>query len=162
MANAEQTLKDSVVRTQLIPLEGMQLVLPNTCIAEVISYQEPEAIEGAPDWLLGSVGWRGIYIPVISFEAMNGVAAGQHQKSSQITVLNGISGNDDICFYGVITQGIPRLLSLNQDAISTISKPETTLPFSIQQTLIDDQPAVIPNQEKIEKELKKKGVKVIT
>jgi len=161
MANAKQTLlKDSVVRTQLVPLEGMQLVLPNTCIAEVIDFQQPEAIEDAPDWLLGFVDWRGIRIPIISFEAINGLTAGQHQKSTRIIVLNGISGNDDMCFYGVIAQGIPRLLSVNKETISSISKPETKLPFSIQQTLVDDQPAVIPDQEKIEKALKKQGVKI--
>ena len=160
MDNSEQSLITKTVRTQLIPLEGMQMVLPNTCVAEIINYKQPESIKKSPDWLHGLIDWRGIRIPLISFESMNGVTAGKQQKSSRIIVVNGINGNDEMSFYGILSQGIPKLVTLKQETISTIEKPATKLPLSIQQTTINDQIAVIPDQDKIEKKLIKQGLVV--
>ena len=93
MAQAE-----TVVRSQIVPLTDMNLVLPNTCIAEVINFQKPEPVEKAPEWLIGTVVWRGLRIPVVSFEVANKVPAGKASKTNRIAVLNGISGNADLSF----------------------------------------------------------------
>ena len=103
---------ESIVRTQVIPLTGMNLVLPNTSIAEVINYSTPSPVKNSPDWYLGVVSWRGINIPLVSFEKANDVKAARKSKSTRIAVLNGVSGNDKLSFYGVVVQGIPRLASL--------------------------------------------------
>ena len=151
---------ESIVRTQIIPLTGMNLVLPNTSIAEVINYSKPSPIAGAPDWYLGMVSWRGINIPLVSFEKANEVKAARKSKSTRIAVLNGVSGNDKLSFYGVVVQGIPRLASLDESSIQEINKPATELPLALSQTTIADQDAVIPDQIKIEKLLKIAGAEV--
>lgn len=148
-----------VVRSQLLPLTGMTLVLPNTCIAEVITLQTIEPIKKSADWLLGMASWRGIHIPVISFEKANGVTADEHTKNTRIAVLNSLSNDDEISFYGVVAQGIPKLLTIEKAEINAIKKPELKLPIAQQQAMISDVAVVIPNQEKIEKMLKKEGVK---
>jgi len=155
-----QTETASTIRTQLLPLTGMNLVLPNTCIAEVINMQPIEAIKKSPEWLLGMVSWRGIHIPVISFERANGVTTDEHSKITRIAVLNSLGTNKDIPFYGVIAQGIPKLLTVEKTGISAISKPKVKLPIAQQQAMIDDVEAVIPDQKEIEKMLKKEGIKV--
>ena len=40
------------IRGVLIQVAGGRLLLPNATIAEVLSYAEPDAVAGAPDWLL--------------------------------------------------------------------------------------------------------------
>jgi chemosensory pili system protein ChpC len=150
---------ESVVRSQLLPLNGMSLVLPNTCIAEVIGYRQPEAVDNAPEWLLGMIDWRGLRIPLISFERANEQPLDGNAKSKRITVLNGINGNDDLAFYGVLTQGIPRLISVNKSRINAITKPDTKLPLALEQTMIDELHAVIPDQDKIENLLKQQNIK---
>jgi chemosensory pili system protein ChpC len=149
MTELNQIKTDSVVRTQLVPLSDMQMVLPNTCIAEVIPYQQPEPVDNVPDWLLGMINWRGVVIPVISFEAVNGLEFHSDPKQNRIAVLNGIGGNTDLPFYGLVVQGIPRLLTLDRSSISAISKPDTKLPMSLEQTQIGEETAVIPDQDKI-------------
>ncbi|MBL1276309.1 MAG: chemotaxis protein CheW [Ectothiorhodospiraceae bacterium] len=141
----------SVVRTQLIPLTDMQLVLPNTCIAEVISLQSIKNIKDSPDWLLGMTHWRGIEIPVISYEKTNGLPTVEHSKHTRIAVLNSLEGNEQIPFYGIITQGIPKLQSLTMADINSIKNPDTKMPVALQQTTIHDVNAIIPDQPKIEK-----------
>jgi chemosensory pili system protein ChpC len=135
------------------------MVLPNTCIAEVINLQPIEPIKKSADWLLGMTSWRGIHIPVISFERANGVAADEHTKTTRIAVLNSLGTEKDLPFYGVITQGIPKLVAVEKSEISTIKKPDIELPIAQQQTMINDISAVIPDQQQIEKMLKKEGVK---
>lgn len=155
MAQAE-----SIVRSQIVPLKGMNLVLPNTCIAEVINYSKPTPVDKAPKWFLGMLAWRGITIPVVSFEKANEVSAARNTKSTRIAVLNGISGNDDLSFYGVVVQGIPRLATLDEASIQAVKDPEVKLPLALVQAEVADQDAVIPDQDKIEKLLIKAGAAV--
>ena len=151
---------ESVVRTQIIPLTGMSLVLPNTSIAEVIGYSKPEPVKNSPDWFLGMATWRGLTIPIVSFEKANEVKFARQSKSTRIAVLNGISGNNELSFYGVVAQGIPRLASLDEASILAVENPKVDLPLALAQTEIAEQDAVIPDQEQIEKMLKKAGVSV--
>ncbi len=58
------------VATLLIPMHGKQWVVPNVTVAEVIPFVEPEAEEG-PSWYLGRFSWRGLSVPVVSFETLN-------------------------------------------------------------------------------------------
>jgi chemosensory pili system protein ChpC len=160
MSEPQPIKTDSVVRTQLVPLCDMQVLLPNTCIAEVIAYQAPEAVSNAPDWLLGMINWRGVHIPLISFESANGQSWQSTTGQQRIAVLNGISGNDDLPFYGIVVQGIPRLLTLDRDSISAIAKPPVKLPMALEQAQFGDESAVIPDQDKIEKMIIKQGIKV--
>lgn len=150
----------SVVRAQLLPLTDMQLVLPNTCIAEVINMQPIETVKKSADWLLGMVSWRGIHIPVISFEKANGVSAAEHSKNTRIAVLNSLGTDTELSFYGIISQGIPKLMTVEKTDINAVKKPAVKLPIAQQQTMINDIAAVIPDQEKIEKMLKKEGIKI--
>ena len=151
---------ESIVRTQVIPLTGMNLVLPNTSIAEVINYSTPSPVKNSPDWYLGVVSWRGINIPLVSFEKANDVKAARKSKSTRIAVLNGVSGNDKLSFYGVVVQGIPRLASLEESSIQEITKPLVSLPLALAQVTVAEQDAVIPDQIKIEKLLKQAGAEV--
>jgi len=150
----------SVVRTQLLPLTGMNLVLPNTSIAEVISFQAIEPIKNSPDWLLGMASWRGVHIPVISFEKANSVTTDEDSKITRIAVLNSSGSSKDLPFYGIVTQGIPKLLGVQKADINTVKKPDVDLPIAQQQTMINDISAVIPDQKQIESMLKKEGIKV--
>ena len=149
---------DSKIRSQLIPLAGMSLVLPNPCIAEVISYKEPQPADGAPDWLLGFIDWRGVRIPLISFEAANGGSPAKADRRSRIVVLNGIGGDEDLPFFGLVAQGIPRLMQLDATIISAIARPENIHPLALQHTLVQEQEAIIPDQDKLERMIKQHGL----
>jgi len=149
---------DSKIRSQLIPLAGVSLVLPNTCIAEVIGYKEPQPVDGTPDWLLGFLDWRGVRIPLISFEAANGGSLAKADRRSRIVVLNGIGGDEELPFFGLVAQGIPRLMQLDTTIISAIAQPEHTHPLALQHTRVQEQEAIIPDQDKLERMIKQHGL----
>ncbi|NOX75347.1 MAG: chemotaxis protein CheW [Gammaproteobacteria bacterium] len=144
----EQTL--SSVRSQSVPLAGLRLLLPNTCIAEVVTLQPLDPVDDAPEWLLGTMDWRGERIPVISFEIANELDAAEITKTTRITIINGISGRPDIPFYGIISSGIPRLLTVDRDSLLKNPKPEQELSLALEYALLDNETCVIPNQDAIE------------
>ena len=143
------------VRSQLIPLEGLRLVLPNTSIAEVVTHQSVDAAEydNPPQWVIGQLQWRGMKIPLLSYESAIGNAeTDASAKSARVVVINAGSHTDTLPFYAIISQGIPRLMALNESAI--IDAPDQSeTPYILRNTLIDANPAIIPNMEKIESDL---------
>lgn len=56
----------------MIPMSGRQLLLPNVSIAEVVDYASADAGANTPEWLVGYLDWRGLQLPVISYDAANG------------------------------------------------------------------------------------------
>ncbi len=142
--------KSSVIRTQLIPLVGMNMVLPNTCIAEVVRPGELNPVKKTPRWFLGMMDWRGVRIPVISFEAANDIASSTPMDNVHIAVLNGIGGDEKLPFYGVVSQGIPKLMRLEKSTISAVKTPGKKPPLVSEQAQLADMTVVIPDQNKIE------------
>jgi len=156
---AEQAI---VVRSQLIALEALRLVLPNTAIAEVIAYTQPELPEDMPEWFLGYVPWRGYQIPVISFESMVDQPGSKPDKRSRIIVLNSISGDPDRPFYGLLATGIPRLMVIDSDNIQNAPEIGTTDELIMRQVVVDKHAAVIPDQYELESRLKQQNLSILT
>jgi len=153
-------LPDITVRSQLIPLADMRLLLPTTCVAEIIDWQEPEAVDDTPEWLLGRLEWRGLRIPLLSFEAANGRPRGEVSRRGRIAVLNGIGGDPELPFYALQLQGIPRLSLVDQANIGVISEPEESLPLVLEYAMLQEQAVLIPDQDKLEALIKSAGLKV--
>ena len=50
----------------LVPLTDDRLIVPRTCVAEVVRYSKPDQEEGSHNWMLGTVNWNGRQLPVVS------------------------------------------------------------------------------------------------
>ena len=149
-----------VVRSQLIPLHNIRLVLPNTAIAEVISFLKPEPIEDSPAWLLGKMEWRGVYIPLISFETASTDQAPEINRRSRVIVLNALGGHSDLPFYAVVAQGIPRLMGLDMSNILDAPNPDSEQRLVLRHVVVEGHPALIPDQKALEEELSRLGIRV--
>jgi len=157
MAEAASTI---VVRSQLIALEGMRLVLPNTAIAEVIAYTPLEPVSDMPEWFLGYAVWRGQRIPILSFEAMRGYESTKPNRRSRIIVINTITGDDERSFYGLIAAAIPRLTALDTTNLVDDGEQSNVDALVMRQVVVDNQTAFIPDQHKIEEMLQDKRISV--
>ena len=148
-----------VVRSQLIPLNNMRLVLPNTAIAEVISFLKPQAYNCNLPWVLGLAGWRGLLIPIISFETASKGEPAKVDKRCRVIVLNSITAKDTLPFYGLVAQGIPRLMAL--DSTNVIDAPMAeSVKFALRHVALDGHPAIIPNQPDLENQMLQAGVRI--
>ena len=153
-------LPDTTVRSQLIPLEGMRLLLPTTCIAEIVDWQVVVPVDDAPEWLLGMLEWRGLRIPLLSFEAANGRPRAAVSRRGRIAVLNGLGGDPELPFYGLQLQGIPRLVQVDQANIGAISKPDESLPLVRDYAMLQEQEVLIPDLDGLEALIKSAGLTV--
>ncbi len=148
----------TTVRSQLIPLADMRLLLPTTCVAEIVDWQQPEAMDDAPTWLLGMLEWRGLRIPLLSFEAANGRPRGEVSRRGRIAVLNGINGDPELPFYALQLQGIPRLTLVDETHIVAAPDAEEPLPLVLEYAKLQGQAVLIPDQDKLEALIKSAGL----
>ncbi len=148
----QSTIAANELATLLIPMSGKQLVLPNVTVAEIIPYIEPQPDEDKPDWYLGAFNWRNIDVPLVSFEAINGGAAGSQGKDRRIAVLNGLVDNQRLPFCGIVTEGVPRLMRIMPDEVST-DEGATAGPSELSNVLVSGEKAAIPNVDFIQQEI---------
>lgn len=139
------------VRSLWVPLEGLNLLLPNVAIAEVINYQPLDMNQGGPEWLLGSLHWRDRELPVISIEAMFGFERPQGQKGSRISIVNTVKDSVSRPFYAIVTAGIPRSFNADADALGDSVSSSKSLPAMVADCVqIGSEEAFIPDLEKVQ------------
>ncbi len=138
------------IRGVMLPVTGGRVLVPNTTMAEVITYAQPAPIEGAPAWLLGRLSWRGWGLPVLAFSVMAGAAAGESTENTRVAILKALSGHARLPYFGVLTQGFPRLTLIAED-IMVSDTDAGELPAGVrEQVLVHDEPAWIPDLSAIE------------
>jgi chemosensory pili system protein ChpC len=142
------------VRSVLIPLHELQLLLPNAVIAEVIGYRQPEPIEeGKPDWLMGTTVWRGVIIPVVSFEGMLGERVMIPGHRGRIVVMNTLNQNLKLTHIGLAVKAIPSLVRVSADNVKPLNPEDELDPLVKQHVEVDMNPAAIPDLDEIERQV---------
>ncbi|MBT2143343.1 MULTISPECIES: chemotaxis protein CheW [unclassified Rhodanobacter] len=138
------------IRCVLVPVGNLRLLLPNATIAEVITQSTPEPVAGAPAWLLGRIAWRGWRVPLVSFTELAGTEEGDAELSVRVAVLKALGGNPKLPFIAVLTQGFPRLTTLNAELIIPTHDGKPLPPGVRAHVLVRDDVAMIPDLEWIE------------
>lgn len=134
-----------IIACLYLPVNQQQLLLPNVSVAEVVGYQAPEAALDKPDYFLGYVTWRGISIPLISYEAANGKSANKLSANTRIAVINSIGEHHEaLPFFAILTQGIPRLVKVASDLIKSV-KDHTGNKAESSYITLDGEEAIIPD-----------------
>ncbi len=141
------------IRCVLVPVGNLRLLLPNATIAEVITQSTSEPVSGAPDWLLGRIAWRGWRVPLVSFTALSGAEEGDADLSVRVAVLKALGDDPKLPFIAVITQGFPRLTTLNAELILPTHDGKPLPPGVRAHVLVRDDVAMIPDLEWIEAQL---------
>lgn len=141
------------IRCVLVPVGNLRLLLPNATVAEVITHSSPEPVADAPNWLLGRIAWRGWRVPLVSFTHLAGAEEGDAELSVRVAVLKALGGNPKLPFVAMVTQGFPRLTTLNAELIIPTHDGSPLPPGVRAQVLVRDDVAVIPDLEWIESEL---------
>ncbi len=139
------------VRSLWVPLEGVNLLVPNVAIAEVIDYQPLDLIHDGPDWLLGCLRWREQELPVVSVERLCGFNLPQGARGSRISVFNSVLAGSELSFYAIVTADIPRLFSADEDALGSSMRGDRVLPGTVADCVrIGNEEALIPDLESIQ------------
>lgn len=121
---------DSELACILAPLADGSLLLPNVAVAEVLRSQRVRATEGLPPWCVGWIMWRGLILPLLSFEGVNAGDGSTPPMSAQdgVLVMNRTRDLPALGFYGVLIRGTPRLLRLAEDDLDVAYEEERSAP----------------------------------
>jgi len=135
----------------LIPLSEDRLIVPRACVAEVVRFTAPEHEAGAHAWMMGSVNWNGRSLPVASFEGALGKDVPVTTGRTRIVVFYAGTGQLKTGHFGVLTQGFPQLVRVNEDVLqlhTTDGWPKDA-PVLCRVKMINEFP-LIPDLEKLE------------
>jgi len=111
------SMENEELYSLLIPLAEDRLIVPRACVAEVVRFSAPEQEAGAHDWMMGTVSWSGRELPVVSFEGALGKDKPAATGRTRIVVFYAITGQLKSGYFGVLTQGFPQLVRVNQDVL---------------------------------------------
>lgn len=104
MVEAEQ------LKVYLLTMQKLGVILPAENIAEIIPYEPLQRIEETPDWFLGLLGWRGVQLPVVSFEMLTAERASfslVSVSSASLVIVRGNSDQNSLPFYALVSQTEP-------------------------------------------------------
>ena len=146
------TAVNDELATLLIPMNGKQLVLPNVTVAEIITYVEPlQDQDDVPNWFLGRMDWRGISVPVISFEGINEEPFLSQSGSRRIAVINALIDDQRLPFCGIVAESVPRLMRIQPNEI--ISDDIDVGPAELAHVIMNGEQAIIPNVDYIQNKI---------
>jgi chemosensory pili system protein ChpC len=148
------TPSQSDIRAVLIQTEATPLLLPNATISEVLSYAEPDPVDDAPDWLLGTIRWRGWRLPLVAFAPLIGQGAEQGGLAHKVIVLKTLGGQATMPYFALLTKGFPRLVTVSRDRLAAVDDAGDAAPGVRAHVRFNDEPAVIPDIDGIEQALR--------
>lgn len=137
--------------TFLVPLQKNNILLPNSTVAEIIPYEPLQRIQNSPAWFLGLLSWRGVQVPVISFEMLTSAGASfslVSVASASLVICSALGGKDEMRYFALVAQALPRLMHLTPEEL--IETQEDTVETELLLVRLNGQPAVIPDLEYIE------------
>jgi chemosensory pili system protein ChpC len=144
---------DDTVRCLALPIVGERLLVPNAVVAEVIAADQVAPADGGPEWLLGSVNWRGSVVPLVCMEAAIGGARLEVGARSKIVVMNALSANDALRNYALLVQGIPHQVLATDQTVVLDTPVNGARPFVAADLQVEGERAVIPDLDAVEKAL---------
>jgi chemosensory pili system protein ChpC len=139
---------------QLIPLRQLRLIVPRTCVAEVVRNVTPEQPWASPSWFRGFVPWNNLRVPIISFEELCGRQPAESGGRTRIAIFNGLTGKLDSGYYGCLTEGFPQLVRVNRAVMRLDERQAWPAegPVICQIRMINEYP-LIPDLERVEEML---------
>lgn len=141
--------------TFLIPLQKSNLVLPHAAIAEIIPYEPLRRVQDTPDWFLGFLSWRGVQVPVASFEMLTVERASfslVSVASANLVIIRTLDSTSEFSYMAVVSQTLPQLNRVSSDAFFTTDDvPEKT---ELIKARLGDDVVSIPNIDYIAAEIR--------
>ncbi|MCP5180885.1 MAG: chemotaxis protein CheW [Pseudomonadales bacterium] len=136
----------------LVSAENGGLLLPNSCVAEILPWRRVKPMVAAPRWCVASLGWRGHSIVVVDFQVMAGLGEPARSGRRSLVVINRVGERDGAGFYAFAVSTLPRLVHLAEDEIRDCP-PDRLSPAILSRVMVGTEELVIPNLRYIEDEV---------
>jgi chemosensory pili system protein ChpC len=143
----------------MVPLEKERLLVPRGCVAEVVGYQAPQEMTGAPPWHLGVIKWNGRSVPLVSFEGCAGGDVAPPTSRSRVVVLNALHEDLGSGAVAILSQGFPQLVRISPEFVKLDATRDFAedSPVACQILLLDERP-LVPDLDRLEAMVAKETV----
>jgi chemosensory pili system protein ChpC len=135
----------------LVPLGEGRLIVPRACVAEVVGFQVPSEMTGAPPWYIGTVPWSGKAVPLVSFEGACGQSIPAPSGRTRVVVFHCLGTRLDGGNFAIVSQGFPQLVRVSSDVVRPDNSrlfPERC-PVICQVRMVNETP-LVPDLERLE------------
>ena len=141
------------VRCMLLPLTSLNLLIPNSAVAEIIGYSMPRRLSDTSPWFAGVVLWRGVYVPVVEVEQLCSLGSAEVGPRTRIAIIYNPEKDPELSYLGIHMQDIPRAYLAEADSM-VAGSDDGLHPCLL--TRVDDEELarVIPDFDKIIDDLK--------
>ena len=138
----------------LIPLGEERLIVPRSCVAEVVRYTPGANAADDDGWLRDTLNWREREVPVLSFERLLDEPVPPVGGRTRVVIFNPLGG-PDCPAYGVLAQGFPQMVRVNSEVVQPDPgyQPADDVPVICRITMLSET-ALIPDLEMLEPLLK--------
>jgi len=149
-------LRESVseLPTFVVPLQKSNILIPNATVAEIIPYEPLQRVQDTADWFLGFLAWRGVQVPVVSFEMLTIERASfslVSVSSASLVVIRAPRMTGDVQYIALVSQALPRLVRIKPEELTESGeKVELT---ELMKVRYGDEVLAIPNLDYIESEV---------
>lgn len=135
----------------LVPLAEGRLIVPRACVAEVVGFQVPSEMTGAPPWYIGTVPWNGKAVPLASFEGACGQTIPVPSGRTRVVVFHCLGTRLDGGNFAIVSQGFPQLVRVSSDVV----RPDNSRVFPerapvICQVRMANETPLVPDLERLE------------
>jgi chemosensory pili system protein ChpC len=95
------------IKCMILTLQSENVIVPKTAIAEILSVKDAMDIANMPEWYVGKMLWRGVNVPLVSFEAAGGDNVKKVNLNTQVAMLYSIKKDTEYPYLGVVISGVP-------------------------------------------------------
>jgi chemosensory pili system protein ChpC len=153
---------DQIIKSIILTLKNELVMVPNAAVAEIISVNDVKKIDGSPRWMLGKARWRGVELPVVSYEAAGGDSAQDVNINTQVAVMYTVSDDADKdkthSYIGLAIHGVPHVNTFSRGQIRSDEHASVEHPMLAQKVRINGAAAGILDIYAIEKMLQQAAI----
>src|SRR5487761_830112 len=128
----------------LVPLAEGRLIVPRACVAEVVGFQVPSEMTGAPPWYIGTVPWSGKAVPLVSFEGACGQPIPVPSGRTRVVVFHCLGERLDGGNFAIVSQGFPDVVRPDNSRVFA-----ERAPVICQVRMVNETP-LVPDLERLE------------
>jgi chemosensory pili system protein ChpC len=154
-STSNSTMSDNAmaVRCMLLPLSAINLLVPNSAVAEIVGYSSPRPLPDSSEWFPGVVLWRGVYLPILKVEEMCAINAAPVNPRNRIAILYNPNRDEELPYLGIHIQDIPRAYLAEVENMESASDDGLSS-YLLSRVDEDHHSRFIPNLDKIIADLK--------
>jgi chemosensory pili system protein ChpC len=153
---------NQLIKSIILTLKNELVMVPNAAVAEIISVNDVSEVDGSPRWMLGKARWRGVELPVVSYEAAGGDSAQDVNINTQVAVMYTVSDETEQDkkhpYIGLAIHGVPHVSTFSRGQIQTDEQASSEHPMVAQKVRVNGAAAGILDIYAIEEMLQQAAI----